>query len=608
MTRTTTRRNKRDQILDGDDDEPMDSVSALARGAATSAPWKDDHAVESDGEVSAPPRQALAEPPPSESGMRHPPDQAEAGCNLTRFDVDEKAPSEIEPNPKKRRTPPKVVPRVMEDRTPPNKSATPAQPAERTESPATPSKMADASSSQIEPRSKKPRTPPKVVARSGERASPKKKLAPFDATKTNAPPATPPKTQRVHVATKRSELRMTGNTVRAYVLTDMVSFVQQPGQVTKLWIVVLQSGEHVVLHLEDDAHDRAELFESLAPFAFVELHGVSTKKTPEHNCVFLRASSAERRLYFNTTLKTTSIVELQDIENFDIPPLLQYNEISDATRGDNRYHQTLVFAVTNAATSVHFDRHNRTITRQMEVVFDDGLKMDAIFYGHHAKPQWTFEDRFQVLFVLHAKQEGGRIIVNESSVVSTSPPHWFTGDLEDFDNARTIPAGGVDEMIDLVEVFNDPERGAGFIANLTEKSALVHPKIRIEGDVISVDERMPVLGQGANGPYMAFKIKVPVFVHWSVVLCHNLLTPKQLLSVIIKVSQLAPKEAEVVAFGKQAEELADTSLKVFIGMSDDEREEVVAKIRQSTVRINASAEWYPPTSTYQFKAKKIELL
>ena len=78
-------------------------------------------------------------------------------------------------------------------------------------------------------------------------------------------------------------------------------------------------------------------------------------------------------------------------------------------------------------------------------------------------------------------------------------------------------------MVDLLEVFGDPERGAGFIANLTEQSALVNPKIRIEGDVTSVDERMPTLGNGQNGPYLAFKVKV---------------------------FQLAPKEAEVVAFGK----------------------------------------------------------
>ena len=109
----------------------------------------------------------------------------------------------------------------------------------------------------------------------------------------------------------------------------------------------------------------------------------------------------------------------------------------------------------------------------------------------------------------------------------------------------------------------------------------MQPKIHIEGDVVSVDDRMPTLCNGANGNYMAFKFKV---------------------------SQLAPKEAEVVAFGKQAEELANITLKDFMRMSEDDKEEVVAKIRQSTVRVRASAEWYPPTSSYQFKAKSIELL
>jgi hypothetical protein len=64
----------------------------------------------------------------------------------------------------------------------------------------------------------------------------------------------------------------------------------------------------------------------------------------------------------------------------------------------------------------------------------------------------------------------------------------------------------------------------------------------------------------------------------------------------------------VVAFGKQAEDLANTTVKDFEEMSEDEREAIVAGVRQATVRIEASAEWHAPTSTCQFKAKKIELL
>ena len=435
--------------------------------------------------------------------------------------------------------------------------------------------------SSIIPAAKKSRSPPKVVRRNAERATVRRNVSPSTPSKNAATAGTPTKASRIHRATKRSELRMSANTVSVFVLTDMVSFVQQTGQITKLWTVVLPSGEHILLHLEDAAHDCAGMYKSLEPFAYVELQGVSTRKTPEHNCIFLRINAAERRLFFNTPLQSGSISELADGNVFEIPPLLPYNEISEATRGDNCLHESLVFAVTNAAASVHLDKYHRTFSRQMQVTFEDGLTMDAMFYGFHAKREWNFAGRFELVFVLHAKQEGGRIIINESSVLTTTPPHWFTGEEGDFDAARTIPANGVEEMVDLLEVFADPERGAGFISNLTEKSALVQPKIHIEGDVVSVDDRMPTLCNGANGNYMAFKFKV---------------------------SQLAPKEAEVVAFGKQAEELANITLKDFMRMSEDDKEEVVAKIRQSTVRVRASAEWYPPTSSYQFKAKSIELL
>ena len=221
------------------------------------------------------------------------------------------------------------------------------------------------------------------------------------------------------------------------------------------------------------------------------------------------------------------------------------------------------------------------MTRQIEVCFDDGLKMDAMLYGHHAKRTWDFTSKFPLVFALHAKQEGGRIILNESTVVTETPPYWFTGQVEDFAHVRELPDGGIEEMVDLIEVFEDPERGAGFVANLTERSALVKPKMKIEGDVVAVDDRMPNVCNGASGPYLAFKVKV---------------------------SQHAPKEAEVVAFGKQAEELANTSVKDFMRMSEDEKEAVVAGVRQATVRIMASAEWYAPGNTYQFKAKKVELL
>ena len=452
----------------------------------------------------------------------------------------------------------------------PKKQRTPPQPAVLPESSRT--------SSSIQQSSIQQKRPPQVLA------SPAKK----GRTPTTPPKndnvtsdSTPTKERNVRRMDSRAQLRMSGNTIGIFVLSDKVSFVQQTGQITKLWTVVLPSGEHASLHLEDAAHDRADLYDSLTPFAYVELQGVASKKTPEHNCVFLRMTTGERRLYFNSKLTSDSITDLDARHHFKVPPMGPYNTLTEETRGDNCLHETLAFAVTNASKSVNFDRHHRTSTRQMELMFEDGMKMDAIFYGHHAKREWKFAGRFDLVFVLHAKQEGGRIIVNESSVLSSSAPYWFTGDVADFDEVREIPAGGIEEMVDMVEVYSDPERGAGFIANLTEKSSLVQPKLRIEGDVVSVDERMPTLCNGNNGNYLAFKIKV---------------------------SQVAPKEAEVVAFGKQAEDLANTSLKDYMRMSEEDKEEVVAKIRQATVRITASAEWYPPTSSYQFKAKTIELL
>ena len=529
--RSTKKRSRRSAILDGNSDEDSNAGGAGAQGVedvhTTQAAWKDVEAEEDDDG-------GLTTPTPSVS-------TGTAGSSMAEV---------------------AVLPEVTAG-----------------------NGRASSSTAQVEstddPLSKKLRSPPKVVPRKSGQSLARRNDSPSTPTKNAATAGTPPPATRIHPADKRTELRMSQNIVFAFVLSDMVSFVQQTGQITKLWTVVLPSGEHIVLHLEDAAHDCAALYKSLQRFAFVKLQGVSTRKTPEHNCMFPSVNGAERRLFFNTSLQPDSITDLEEKDHFEIPAIGAYNDISAATQGDTCLHETLVFVVTNAAASVHFDKYHRAISRQLQITFECGLTMDALFYGHYAKREWTFADRFELLFVLHAKQEGGRILINESSVVTTTPPHWFTGDEGDFDAVRAVPDSGVEEMVDLLEVFADPERGAGFISNLTEKSALVQPKVIIEGDVASVDDRMPTLCNGANGNYMAFKFKV---------------------------SQLAPKEAEVVAFGKQAEELANTTLKDFMRMSEDDQEEVVAKIRQSTVRVRASAEWYPPTSSYQFKAKKIELL
>jgi len=208
--------------------------------------------------------------------------------------------------------------------------------------------------------------PPKVAIRTDARTSP---------SINSTSPATPPKVQRVEKVPnstpprqyrpvqKRSELRMSKNTVHIFVLTKMVSFVQHNGVVTKMWIVVIPSGEHVVLHLEDCAHDLYTHYGSLVQFGYAKLDGVSSKKTPNRNCVFLRICASERRMYYNMPMTSLNIVELDEADHFDVPSLLPYNEISAATSGDSRLHETLVFAVVNAAINVHFDRHNRISTR-----------------------------------------------------------------------------------------------------------------------------------------------------------------------------------------------------------------------------------------------------
>jgi uncharacterized membrane protein YtjA (UPF0391 family) len=76
------------------------------------------------------------------------------------------------------------------------------------------------------------------------------------------------------------------------------------------------------------------------------------------------------------------------------------------------------------------------------------------------KREWTCAGRFEILFVLRVKQEGGRIIINEPIVLTTTPPRWFTGEEGDFGAARAIPASGVEGMVGLLVALADPERTA----------------------------------------------------------------------------------------------------------------------------------------------------
>ncbi len=242
----------------------------------------------------------------------------------------------------------------------------------------------------------------------------------------------------------------------------------------------------MVLYLENDAHDLSDLYGDLNVGKVVSLFDVCSRRVVSHNRIH-SLMNEERMLFFDSCLTNESITVLPAEDGFGIPLDIAYNCFGGNCLETTIFHDCVVFVLKSVGKDIHEDVRLDCYLRVAEGALSEDVTKEVIFYGFHAKKGWSFAQKCPLCYVTCVREENGKIIVSEGSIVSEECPAWFTDDVSIFDSLRVIPSDGVQyTATDELSLLTDPECGAGYIGEMNTQSALFKPCMLICGDVQSL--------------------------------------------------------------------------------------------------------------------------